>query len=373
MRNSPWKTGLAMAVSLIAIIFALTACGSDSADSATVEQLQAALTSEQAKLESAKQERTNAEACYAQVSGWTSDMEQLEVPEGCYAAGISGAIASKMTSLLAGLRDEIRRLEVELQSAASRIDLETQRADDAEARMREDAEETSELRGNLAQAQQDLVNYQLESAERINEGARTIVDSTVSMTTTRSEISAESGATWLARFDSLEDAHDDLMEQRVQLADERALLDATVAEYVERNTRLERERLEEEQQQAEDRVAAAEKRATAAEDAREEAIVARLHAEKEADRTTVSYQTRLQELSKREAEFDSKKANNDAKCRTAWNSIDAQIENLLQQTSLLPPAKDDAEQSSRVAEIQYWKSVIRNLWGEFGNVCRVSR
>ena len=373
MKKSPWKTGLSMVSVLVVILLALAACASESDDSARVAQLQAALASEQAKLESVSQERTKAETCYAQVSGWTSDTDQLVVPEGCHGAGVAGIIVSKMVSLAAGLKEEISRLEVELQSAASTIDSEKQRADDTEARMQADAEETSGLRERLAQAQQDLVTYQLESAAKINEGAKTIVDSTVNMTTTRSEISEESGATWLARFDSLEDAHDDLMEQRVELADERALLDATVAEYVERNTKVERERLEEERQQTEERVAAAERRVTAAEEAREKAILGRLEAEKEADQTTTTYRTKLQELAKRESAFDSKKAGNDAECRTAWTQIDTQIENLLQQTSLLPPAKDDTEQSSRVADIQYWKSVIRNLWGEFSNVCRVSK
>ena len=370
MRKSPWKTGLAMATALIAIIFALAACGSDSADSAAMEQARATSTAAEAKLESVNQE---AQTCYAQVSGWTSDMEQLEVPDSCVGAGDAGRIASKMVALAAGFRVEISRLENELQSAVSRTDFEKQRADDTEARLLEDAKETSDLRETLAQAQRDLVNFQLESAERINEGARTIVDSTVNMTTTRSEISEESGATWLARFDSLEDAHDDLMDQRVQLADERALLDATVAEYVERNTKVERERLEEERKRAQEQVEAAEKRVTAAEEAREEAMTARLHAEKEADKTTVTYQTRLEELSKREAAFDSKKASNDAKCRTAWNSIDSEIRNILQQTSLLPPADDESEQTTRVADIQYKMNVIRSLWSEFANVCRVSR
>ena len=373
MRKIPWKTGPAMAAALIAIIFALTACGSDSADSAAVEQLRAALTSEQAKLEVANQEKAQAESCYAQVSGWTRDMEQLEVPEGCFSAGVAGRLASKMASLAAGQRDEISRLENELKSAATSIDSEKQRADDAEARMQEDADETRELRETLAQAQQDLVKHQLESAERINEGARTIVDSTVNMATTRSEISEESGATWLARFDSLEDAHDDLMDQRVQLADERALLDATVAEYVERNTKVERERLEEERKRAQEQVAAAERRVTAAEEAREAAILARLESEKASESTKATYQTRLQELTRRESEFDSKKASNDAECRAAWNSIDTELENILQQTSLLPPAEDDAERTSRVSDIQYKMNVIRNLWSEFGGVCRVSR
>ena len=373
MRNNPWKTGLAMAATLIAILFALTACSSDSADSDAVEQLRATLTSEQAKLESVNQEKVQAEACYAQVSGWTRDMEQLEVPDGCFGAGDAGRIASKMASLAAGQRDEIRRLEVELQSAASRMDSETKRADGAEERMREDLDKTSQVMEQLAQARENLVKHQLESAEKINEGAKTIVDSTVNMTTTRSEISEESGATWLTRFDSLEDAHDDLMEQRVELADERAQLDATVAEYVERNTRVERERLAAERKQAEDRVTAAEKRVATAEEARENAMVARLHAEKEADKTTVTYTTRLQELSKRESEFDSKKANNDAECGTAWNRIDAEINNILQQTSLLPPAQDETQRTSRVADIQYKMNVIRSLWSEFGNDCRVSR
>ena len=221
MRKSLWKTGLAIAAALIATLFALTACASESPDSARVEQLQASLASEQARLESADQERTKAETCYAQVSGWTSDTEPLAVPEGCFGAGVVGGIVSKMVSLAAGLKGEIGRLGAELQAAASRTDLERQRADDTEKRMREDAEKTSELRETLAQAERDLVKHQLESAERINEGAKTIVDSTVNMTTTRSEISEESGATWLTRFDTLEDAHDDLMEQRVQLADER--------------------------------------------------------------------------------------------------------------------------------------------------------
>lgn len=370
MRRNPWKTVLATAAALVAILFALTACAAESEDSAAVEQARATTEAAEARLESVNQE---AQTCYAQVSGWTSDMEQLEVPESCTGAGVAGNLASKMVALAAGFRIEISRLENELQSAVSRIDSEKQRADDTEARMQEDAEETRELRETLAQAQQDLVKHQLESAERINEGAQTIVDSTVNMTTTRSEISEESGATWLARFDSLEDAHDDLMEQRVQLADERAQLDATVAEYVERNTKVERERLETERKRAEERVAAAERRATAAEEAREEAIVARLHAEKEADKTKVTYQTRLEALSKREAGFDSKKASNDAECRAAWTRLDAEIRNILQQTSLLPPAEDDAERTSRVADIQYRMNVIRNLWSEFGGVCRVSR
>ncbi len=373
MRKSPWKTRFAMAAALIAIIFALTACRSDNEDSAAVEQLRATLASEQARLESANQEKTQAEACYAQVSGWTRDLEQLEVPDSCVGAGDAGRIASKMASLAAGQRDEIRRLELELQSAVSRTDFEKQRADDTEARLLEDAKETSDLRETLAQAQQDLVNFQLESAERINEGARTIVDSTVNMTTTRSEISEESGATWLARFDSLEDAHDDLMDQRVQLADERALLDATVAEYVERNTKVERERLEEERKRAQEQVAAAEERVTAAEEAREAAILARLETEKASESTKATYQERLQDLTRRESEFDSKKASNDAECRTAWNGIDTEIENILQQTSLLPPAEDEAERTSRVSDIQYKMNVIRNLWSEFGGVCRVSR
>ena len=366
MRKNPRKTTLAMAVALFTILLALTACASESQDAARVEQLSATLTSEQARLESADQEKMQAETCYAEVAGWTSETETLDVPGGCIGAGDAGRIASKMASLAAGFREEIRRLELELQSAVGRIDSEKQRADDSEARLREDAEKTSGLRAQLAQAQQDLVTYQLESAEKINEGAQTIVDSTVNMTTTRSEISEESGATWLARFDSLEDAHDDLMEQRVQLADEKALLDATVANYVERNTKVERERLEEERKRAEERV-------TAAEEARERAVVARLHAEKEAERTMVTYQTKLEELSKREAAFNGKKAGNDAECRSAWTRIDAEIENTLQQTSLLPAPKDDTERSSRVAELQYKKNVIRSLWSEFSNVCRVSR
>ena len=359
---------MAIAAALIAILFTLMACASESG-----ENLSATLTSEQAKLESANQDRAQAEACYAQVSGWTRDMEQLEVPDGCIGAGDAGRIASKMASLAAGLRDEIRRLEVELQSAASRIDSETKRADGAEERMRDDLDKTSQTMEQLAQARQDLVKHQLESAEKINEGAKTIVDSTVNITTTRSEISEESGATWLTRFDSLEDAHDDLMEQRVELADERAQLDATVAEYVERNTRVERERLEAERKQAEERVEAAEKRVAAAEKAREAAIIARLHSEKEADKTTVTYKTKLEELSKREAEFNSKKASNDAECRTAWNRLDAEIENIFQQTSLLPPAQNDTERTSRVSDIQYKMNVIRSLWSELGNVCRVSK
>ena len=380
MSKIPWKTGLAMAVALIAVLFALTACASESADSARVAQLQADLaseqakyTSEQAKLESANLERTKAETCYAQVSAWTSETEELAVPEGCFGAGAAGAITSKMTSLIAGLKDEIGRLEVELQSAASRIDLEKQRADETEARMQADSEETSGLREKLAQAQQDLVTFQLESAEKINEGAKTIVDSTVNMTTTRSEISEESGATWLARFDSLEDAHDDLMEQRVQLADERALLDATVAEYVERNTKVERDRLAAAQRQAEARVTAAERRVTAAEETREEAIVARLHAEKESERIQATYRTRLQELARKESEFDNSKALSDQECREAWSRLDAEINNILQKTSLLPPAEDDAERTSRVADIQYKMSVIRGLWSEFGSDCQVSK
>lgn len=397
---NPRGTGLAMAAALIAILFVLTACGSDSEESE--ERLRATLASEQAKLASVNEETTHAEACNAQVSGWTRDMEQFDVPDGCIGAGDAGRIASKMVSLAAGLKDEIRRLELQLQSAVSRIDIEKERADDTEARMREDAEKTSELREVLAQAQQDLVKHQLESAEKINEGAKTIVDSTVNMTTTRSEISEGSGATWLARFDSLEDAHDDLMEQRVHLADEKAQLDAKVAEYVQRNTKVERERLEAEKKQAqqqaqqlvaaanqrvaaaeqqvtaaeeaaERQVAAAEQRAAASEETREGAIIARLHAEKEADKTTVTYNTKLEELSKKEAEFNSKKASNDAKCRSAWNRIDAEIENILQQTSLLPPANDDAERTSRVANIQYKMNVIRLLWSEFADDCRVSR
>ena len=379
MRKKPWKTGLAIAAALIAILFALMACASESG-----ENLRATLISEQGKLESANQDRAQAEACYAQVSGWTRDMEQLEVPDGCIGAGDAGRIASKMASLAAGLRDEIRRLEVELQSAASRIDSETKRADGAEERMREDLDKTSQTMEQLAQARQDLVQHQLESAEKINEGAKTIVDSTVNMTTTRSEISEGAGATWLTRFDSLEDAHDDLMEQRVELADERAQLDATVAEYVERNTRVERERLEAErkqaeervaaaEKQAEERVAAAEKRVAAAEKARETAITARLHSEKEADKTTVTYNTKLEELSKKEAEFNSKKASNDAECRTAWNRLDAEIGNIFEQTSLLPPAQNETERTSRVADIQYKMNVIRSLWSELGNVCRVSK
>ena len=94
---------------------------------------------------------------------------------------------------------------------------------------------------------------------------------------------------------------------------------------------------------------------------------------KEADTTVATYRTKLQELSKRELEFDSKKATNDAECRAAWNRIDAEINNILQQTSLLPPAQDDAERSSRVADIQYKLNVIRSLWSEYGSVCRVSR
>ena len=102
-------------------------------------------------------------------------------------------------------------------------------------------------------------------------------------------------------------------------------------------------------------------------------MVARLHAEKEADKTTVTYTTRLQELSKRESEFDSKKANNDAECGAAWNRLDAEIENIFQQTSLLPPAQNDTERTSRVSDIQYKMNVIRSLWSELGNVCRVSK
>ena len=164
-----------------------------------------------------------------------------------------------------------------------------------------------------------------------------------------------------------------LMEQRVELSDERAQLDATVAEYVERNTKVERERLQEEKKQAEERVRAAEQRAAAAEKARETAITRQLHAEKEADKTTTTYKTRLQALSKKESEFDSKKANNDAECGAAWSRIEAEIENLLQQTSLLPPATDETERSSRVANIQFKKDSIQALWGQFGNVCRVSK
>ena len=65
MRKKPWKTGLAIAAALIAILFALMACASESG-----ENLRATLTSEQGKLESANQDRAQAEACYAQVSGW---------------------------------------------------------------------------------------------------------------------------------------------------------------------------------------------------------------------------------------------------------------------------------------------------------------
>ena len=85
MRKKPWKTGLAIAAALIAILFALMACASESG-----ENLRATLTSEQGKLESANQDRAQAEACYAQVSGWTRDMEQLEVPDGCIGAGDAG-------------------------------------------------------------------------------------------------------------------------------------------------------------------------------------------------------------------------------------------------------------------------------------------
>ena len=59
-------------------------------------------------------------------------MEQWEVPESCFSAGDAGRIASKMASLAAGLRDETRRLETELESAGRRIDAEKQRADEAE-------------------------------------------------------------------------------------------------------------------------------------------------------------------------------------------------------------------------------------------------
>lgn len=368
MRRIPRKTGLAMAGTLIAILFALAAC-----TTANEGQLRDTIASQQTALESANSQTTQAEACYAQLAGWTSDQEQLDVPDSCFGAGDAGRIASKMVSIAAGLRDEIWRLENELQAAVGRIDLEKQRADDTEARMAEDAEKTSDLRASLAQAQQDLIQHQLESAERINEGAKTIVDSTVNMTTTRSEISEESGATWLARFDSLEDAHDNLMDQRVQLADERALLDATVAEYVERNTRVERERLAEEQEKAKESVKAAERRAAAAEAEREQALIDSLEAVKEAEKTMATYQARLQELSKNESAFDSKKASNDAECQEAWSSIDASINHLLQQTSLLPPAQDADEQSSRVAEVQYRMNVVRGLWSEFSNVCRVSK
>lgn len=284
MRRIPRKTGLAMAGTLIAILFALAAC-----TTANEGQLRDTI----AALESANQQMTDAETCYAEVAGWTSAQGQLKVPDSCIGAGDAGRIAFKMVSIAAGLRDEIGRLENELQAAVGRIDFEKQRADDTEARMAEDAEKTSDLRASLAQAQQDLIQHQLESAERINEGAKTIVDSTVNMTTTRSEISEESGATWLARFDSLEDAHDDLMDQRVQLADERALLDATVAEYVERNTRVERERLAEEQEKAKERVKAAEDRAAAAEAEREQALIDSLEAVKEAEKTMATYQARL--------------------------------------------------------------------------------
>lgn len=380
MRKNSWNTALAITAALVVILLVLTACAAETTDTAEVQQIRAEadqvrsdLTAVQGELEAAYQESTKAEACYAQVAGWTGATEPLAVPKECIGSGFAGGIVTTMVSLAAGLKSEIQRLEVELQSATSMIDLEKQRADDTEARMQEDADETSELRAKLAQAQQDLVTYQLESAEKINEGAKTIVDSTVNMTTTRSEISEESGATWLARFDSLEDAHDDLMEQRVELADERAQLDATVAEYVERNTAVERERLADEKRKAEERVEAAEARAAAAEEAREKAILARLQAEKEADQTTTTYRTKLQELAKREAEFDGKKASSDAECRSAWSRLDAEIENVLQQTSLLPPAEDDTERSSRVADIQYKMNVIRSLWGEFGNDCQVSR
>ena len=373
MRNNPWKTGLAMAATLIAILFALTACSSDSADSDAVEQLRATLTSEQAKLESVNQEKVQAEACYAQVSGWTRDMEQLEVPDGCFGAGDAGRIASKMASLAAGQRDEIRRLELELQSAGGRIDLEAKRADEAEERMLEDAEKTSELRETLAQAERDTVKFQLESAKTIREGSDTIAEDTVDTIITRSEISRESEAFWKTRFDDLEDKHEELLSRMEALTNAQAQFDARVLEHVEANTKTERERLAAEQEKARREIEAAERRVTTAEKARENAMVARLHAEKEADKTTVTYTTRLQELSKRESEFDSKKANNDAECGTAWNRIDAEINNILQKTSLLPPAQDETERTSRVVDIQYKMNVIRSLWSEFGNDCRVSR
>ena len=52
MRKKPWKTGLAIAAALIAILFALMACASESG-----ENLRATLASEQGKLESANQDR----------------------------------------------------------------------------------------------------------------------------------------------------------------------------------------------------------------------------------------------------------------------------------------------------------------------------
>ena len=55
MRKKPWKTGLAIAAALIAILFALMACASESG-----ENLRATLTSEQGKLESANQDRAQA-------------------------------------------------------------------------------------------------------------------------------------------------------------------------------------------------------------------------------------------------------------------------------------------------------------------------
>ena len=51
---------MAIAAALIAILFTLMACASESG-----ENLSATLTSEQAKLESANQDRAQAEACYA--------------------------------------------------------------------------------------------------------------------------------------------------------------------------------------------------------------------------------------------------------------------------------------------------------------------
>lgn len=364
MRKNHRKTGLAIAAALIAILVALTACASDNSG-----QLSATLTSERAKLESANMEKSQAEACYAQVSGWNRDTDPLEVPDSCFNAGDAGRVASKMVSLAAGQKDEIRRLQLELQSAASQRDFEKQRASDAEARMQEEAEKTEQAMDQLTQRRES----QIESAEKLDEGAKAIVDSTVTMVTTGSEIAQEAGAKWLERFETLEDAHNFLMEERVQLADDRALLDATVADYVERNTRVERERLEAERKQAEQRVEAAERRTATAENARDIALIDSLQAVKESEKTVAIYNTRLQELSKKEAAFDGKKASNDAECRAAWTSLDASINNILQQTSLLPPAQDDAEHSSRVAEVQYRLNVIRSLWSEFSDVCRVSR
>ena len=373
MRNNPWKTGLAMAATLIAILFALTACSSDSADSDAVEQLRATLTSEQAKLESVNQEKVQAEACYAQVSGWTRDMEQLEVPDGCFGAGDAGRIASKMASLARGkeTKSDDWRLRCN-QPPAGWTRKQSAPTEPKKGCGRTRRRPASSER-QLAQAERDTVKFQLESAKTIREGSDTIAEDTVDTIITRSEISRESEAFWKTRFDDLEDKHEELLSRMEALTNAQAQFDARVLEHVEANTKTERERLAAEQEKARREIEAAEKRVTTAEKARENAMVARLHAEKEADKTTVTYTTRLQELSKRESEFDSKKANNDAECGTAWNRIDAEINNILQQTSLLPPAQDETQRTSRVADIQYKMNVIRSLWSEFGNDCRVSR